>query len=161
MTETMPTDTARCLLCISHAPSPRLKQLQDAACGQIQAQAPGIVLACLSPGEVTPACVQAAHAVLLAMPENLASMSGLMKDFFDRCYEPARQERPAMPVAAYIRAGHDGTGTQRQLETFITGLRWRWVQAPVVLRGPWRDVFIEDVETLAATVAVGLEAGIY
>jgi hypothetical protein len=59
-----------------------------------------------------------------------------------------------------VRAGHDGTGTRRAVESIVTGLRWRWVQEPLSLRGEWQDGFVEEVEELGLYLAAGLEAGI-
>jgi len=43
----------------------------------------------------------------------------------------------------------------------VTGLRWTWVQPPLVLKGPWQDDFVAQVEDLAMTLSAGIEAGIY
>ena len=56
--------------------------------------------------EAGPRDVLEADGYLFATPENLASMAGLMKDFFDRCYYPAldringrRMRRWSVPAA--------------------------------------------------------------
>ena len=47
------------------------------------------------------------------------------------------------------------------MKTITTGLRWSWTQEALILQGEWQDDFTEQVETLATTLAAGLEAGIY
>lgn len=102
-----------------------------------------------------------ADAVILGTTENLGYMSGLTKDFFDRCYYGLLDKKQGMPFAVYIRAGHDGTGSKRAIETINNGLRWQLVQPTLVLKGTWQTQFIDDVATLAMTLAAGLDAGIY
>ena len=115
----------------------------------------------LSPFDATPGHVLAAHALLLGTTENLGYMSGALKDFFDRIYYPCLEETQGRPFGFYIRAGHDGTGTRRAIETITTGLRWRAVAEPVLCRGEWREAFAADCEELGMTLAAGLEAGVF
>jgi len=108
-----------------------------------------------------PEDVLAADALILGTTENLAYMSGAMKDFFDRCYYSLIGRTDALPYALYVRAGSDGTGTVRGVERIVTGLRWRAVQEPLVLRGAYDPDFAEQCKTLGMGMAAGLEAGIF
>jgi hypothetical protein len=50
-------------------------------------------------------------------------MSGLMKDFFDRCYYAALDRINGRPYAAMVCAGSDGSNALRQIDRIATG--WR------------------------------------
>jgi hypothetical protein len=153
---------AKTLLIVAHAPSSNTARLRDALLAG--AAAPGIqdiAVRCLSPFEAEPGDVTAAQAIILMTTENLGYMSGALKDFFDRIYYPCLQRTQGLPYALVIRAGHDGTGTRRSVETIVTGLRWRAVQEPLICRGDWRDAFAGGCEELGAAMAAGLEAGIF
>lgn len=153
--------TGKSLLIVAHAPSPNTKALRDALIdGTRQSEADGIVVKCLSPFDAEPGDVKATQAIILATTENLGYMSGALKDFFDRIYYPCLEETQGLPYALVIRAGHDGTGTRRAVETIVTGLRWRAVQEPLICRGEFRKEFVNQCAELGAAVAAGLEAGI-
>src|SRR5437867_13289315 len=62
-----------------------------------------------------------ADGYLFVCPENLASMSGQMKEFFDRTYYPVLDRIQGRPYAAMIAAGSDGTGAARQIARIATG----------------------------------------
>jgi multimeric flavodoxin WrbA len=80
----------------------------------------------------TPADLLQADALVLAAPENLAAMSGPMKDFFDRCYYPALDRLQGRPYACLVCAGTDGSSAVRQIERICTGWRLRAV-APALI----------------------------
>ena len=150
------------LLIVAHAPSPNTLRLREAAlAGATEMAEGGIDIVCKAPLEAGPDDVLAAQAVLLGTTENLGYMSGALKDFFDRSYYPCLEETQGLPYALYIRAGHDGTGTRRGVETIVTGLRWRAVREPLICRGDWQEGFVEEVRELGALMAAGLDAGVF
>ena len=158
MVKSMATKT---LLIVAHAPSPNTKKLAQAAYKGASHPDIDIKVILKSPKETEPEDVLAADALLLGTTENLSYMAGLTKDFFDRCYYPLLNKKQGMPFALYIRAGFDGTGTKRTMQTIITGLRWNYVQEALILQGDWQETFTKQVEELAMTLAAGVEAGIY
>lgn len=149
------------LLVVAHTPSPNTQRLVEAILRGAQHPDIGDVhVVHKSAFAAGPDDIRACDAILLFTTENLGYMSGALKDFFDRSYYPVLEEKQGLPCAVVIRAGHDGTGTRRALESILTGLRWKMVQAPLVLRGEWDEEFVAQAEELAMTVAAALDAGI-
>jgi len=149
------------LLIVAHAPSPNtlhLRHSAERAAGHPDLTSVEVVS--LAPLDAGPEDLRKADAVLLGTTENLGYMSGALKDFFDRSYYAVLDHTQGLPCGLYVRAGHDGTGTQRAVEGIVTGLRWRWVQPPLILRGAWDPDFSTQVEELALSLAAGLDAGI-
>lgn len=117
--------------------------------------------------------VTGADAYVFATPENLAAISGLMKDFFDRCYYPALDRINGRPYAALICAGSDGRNAARQIERIATGWRLRPVAAPLIVcthAQTTEAIFspktigaadLERCRELGATLAGGLALGIF
>src|ERR1051325_6744181 len=133
------------LLIVAHAPSPNTLNLLDS----VRRGASGfedVALTVLSPFAAGAKDVKASSGIILGTTENLGYMSGALKDFFDRIYYPCLEETQGMPYALYIRGRHDGTGTRRGVETIVTGLRWRGVQPPLILRGDWQGQFVAPGE---------------
>jgi multimeric flavodoxin WrbA len=150
------------LLVVAHAPSANTRRLVEAVLGGARApEIEGVAARHLAPLEAGPADVLAADALVLGTTENLGYMSGALKDFFDRIYYPCLDQTRGLPYALYIRAGHDGTGTRRAVETIVTGLGWRAVREPLVCRGEWRDSFVDDCGELGMLMAAGLDAGVF
>ena len=121
----------------------------------------GVDIVMRPPLEAVADDVLAAQAVILGTTENLGYMSGALKDFFDRIYYPCLELTQGLPYCLYIRAGHDGTGTRRAVESIATGLRWRAVQKPLICRGDFQPCFVDQCEELGMAMAAGLEAGVF
>lgn len=153
---------AKQLLVVAHAPSPNTQRLLNAVLeGARHPDISGVLVRHLPPLEATAEDVYSAAAIILGTTENLGYMSGALKDFFDRIYYPCLERTQGLPYAAYIRAGHDGTGTRRGIETIVTGLRWRAVQAPLICRGDFNEQFTDQCRELGTYMAAGLDAGIF
>jgi hypothetical protein len=150
------------LLVLAHAPSPNTRKLRDAVVrGAGNPDVEGVEVVVKAPLEAGPEDALAAQAIILGTTENLGYMAGAMKDFFDRSYYPILEKTEALPYALFIRAGHDGTGTRRAIESIAAGLRWRAVQEPLICRGDFSERFVTDCEELGLAMAAGLEAGIF
>ncbi|MBO6838374.1 MAG: NAD(P)H-dependent oxidoreductase [Alphaproteobacteria bacterium] len=150
------------LLIVTHAPSPNTRKLRDAAIDGAREGGDGAVEIVAKPAlEAGPEDVLAADGILLGTTENLGYMSGALKDFFDRTYYGVIEEKQGLPFALYIRAGLDGTGTRRAVESIATGLRWKPMRDPLICRGDWQDAFVDECRELGMLAAAGLDAGIY
>ena len=97
------------------------------------AEGAGDVALLMRADQVTPAAMLAASAYLFVCPENLASMSGVMKDMFDRCYYPVLGKIEGRAYATAVAAGSDGEGAQRQIDRIATGWRLRRVAEPLIV----------------------------
>lgn len=148
------------LLFIVHAPSPNTLAVKDAITSSISAQT-DITLIVKSPFDATSEDALAADAVLLGTTENIGYMAGATKDFFDRAYNDLLEVDAGKPVACYIRAGLDGTGSRRALESIFIGLGWRLIAPIQILHGPWQPSFPETAAELGLGLAAGLEIGAF
>jgi len=84
-------------------------------------------------GEAEPAMWLAADGYIFCCPENLGTMSGLMKEAFDRAYYPLLGKVDGRPYATLIAAGSDGEGAQRQIDRIVTGWRLKRVAPPMIV----------------------------
>ncbi len=123
--------------------------------------------------DIAPDDLLSAQGYLFACPENLASMSGAMKEMFDRCYYPVLGKIEGRPYATMIAAGSDGEGAQRQLDRIATGWRLKrvadpWIvntaaQNPQSILAP-KTVGSADLaraRELGAALAEGVELGVF
>ena len=151
---------AKTLLIIAHRPSRNTASLANAALAACQNYDHGkIETRCLTPFEVTSHNLFRADAVVIGTTENIGYMAGATKDMFDRCYNDWLDCTEAKPVALYIRAGLDGTATKRALTSICTGLKWRLVAEPLILKGDWDDRFTKEVADLCLGLAAGVDMG--
>ncbi len=151
------------LLIVAHIPSPNTMTLRNAVIrGAENQDISGVDVVVRTPFEADAEDVLLADGILLGTTENLGYMSGALKDFFDRIYYPCLEVKQGLPYGVYIRAGHDGTGTKRAIETIITGLRWNSIQEEALIcRGEFQAEFQDQCEELGTLMAAGLEAGIF
>ncbi|MFT6475034.1 MAG: multimeric flavodoxin WrbA, partial [Qipengyuania sp.] len=110
---------------------------------------------------------------LFCCPENLASMSGEMKEMFDRCYYPVLGRIEGRPYATVIAAVSDGEGAQRQIDRIATGWRLKrvtdlWIvktdaQEPEEILAPKTVSDSERARAaeLGAALAEGIAQGIF
>lgn len=87
----------------------------------------------LPAGEAEADSLLQAQGYLFVCPENLGSMSGMMKEFFDRSYYPLLGRIEGRPYATAIAAGSDGRGAQAQIDRIATGWRLRRVAEPLIV----------------------------
>ena len=105
--------------------------------------------------------VRACNGIVLGTPENFGYMAGAIKDFFERVYYPLLDETPGLPYALFVKASTDGDGAVRSVERIVAGLRWKLVVPPVVVVGDLGPGDLERCQELGATIAAGLDAGMF
>jgi len=118
------------LLIVYHSRTGGTRQMAEAACEAAKAET-GTRL--MRAEDAMPEDLLAAGGYLFAGPENLAALSGAMKEFFDRCYYPVLGRIEGRPYALMICAGSDGEGAARQAARIAKGWRLRDVQPPLIV----------------------------
>ena len=149
------------LLIIAHAPSDNTKRMVQAVIkGANHPDITDVEVKFIAPLDTQADDIKSAQAIIIGTTENLGYVSGLIKDVFDRCYYDCLDFTQGLPFTFYIRAGHDGTGARRAIETITTGLRWKIAQEPLIFKGNFDEEFIFQCEELGLTMAASLDAGI-
>ena len=120
------------LLIVFHSLSGGTRQMAEAAYLGAQSEA-GVRVRLLPAPDATSADVLSADGYLFATPENLGTMAGIMKDFFDRPYYAALDRVNGRPYAALICAGSDGHNAARQIARIATGWRLRPIAEPIIV----------------------------
>ena len=160
------------VLVVYHSMTGGTRQMVDAlTAGMALEQA--IVVNLRHAATAAPGDVIEAAGYVFATPENLAAISGVMKDFFDRCYYPALEKINGRPYATLICAGSDGSNAARQIVRIATGWRLRQVaeplivcthaQTPEAILAP-KLISARDLDRcreLGTQVAAGIALGIY
>jgi multimeric flavodoxin WrbA len=160
------------MLIVYHSMTGGTKQMADAAAAGARTE-PELTVSLRRAAEAGPADVLAADGYLFATPENLAAMSGLMKDFFDRTYYAALDRLNGRPYAALVCAGSDGRQAAAQIERIATGWRLSAVAEPLIVctHAQAPDAILrpkqisrgdlERCEEIGATLAAGIAMGIF
>ena len=107
------------------------------ALAQAAAEGAGDAALLLGADAVTPVHLLSAGGYLFVCPENLATMSGEMKEMFDRCYYPVLGRIEGRAYATMIAAGSDGEGAQRQIDRIATGCLRIYSMKPANLARRW------------------------
>jgi multimeric flavodoxin WrbA len=103
----------------------------------------------------------ACDGLAVGTPENFGYMSGMLKDFFDRTYEGAKDRVFRKPFVVFISAGNDGSGALRAIERIALGYKFKTVFSPVIAKGKITEAILEKCRELGGTLAGGCAMGIY
>ena len=126
-----------------------------------------------SAADASPEDLLAAAGYLFVCPENLATMSGMMKEMFDRCYYPVLGRIEGRPFATAIAAGSDGEGAQRQIDRIAKGWRLKRVAESVIVNtgAQTPEAILADktvppselarCRELGEALATGIELGVF
>jgi multimeric flavodoxin WrbA len=160
------------LLIVYHSLTGGARQMADAARRGAAAE-PGVEVRLLRAAEAGGEDVVQADGYVWVTPENLAAMSGIMKDFFDRTYYAALDRIAGRPYATLVCAGSDGENAVGQIERISTGWRLKRMAEPIIvcthaqtpeaILAP-KTIGAEDLrrcEETGAAIAAGLALGIF
>ena len=114
-----------------------------------------------------------ADGYLFATPENLAAISGMLKDFFDRSYYAVLGRLNGRPYASLVCAGSDGQNAARQIERIASGWRLKAIAPALILcthaQSP-QDILrpkqigaadLRSCREIGAAMAAGLVLGVF
>ncbi len=158
------------LLIVYHSRTGGARQMAEAAAAAARDEADTILK---TADQAEPEDMLAADGYIFCAPENLAAISGLMKEFFDRCYYPVLGQIEGRPYAQMICAGSDGENAARQIARIATGWRLKEVQPPLIIcthaQTPEailakKTIPQEQLETcreIGAALAAGLSLGVF
>ncbi|MFY0310948.1 flavodoxin family protein [Leisingera sp. D0M16] len=118
------------LLIVYHSRTGGSRQMAEAAYEAARGETETILKRAEDAG---PEDLLAADGYIFCAPENLAALSGMMKEFFDRCYYPVLGKIEGRPYAQMVCAGSDGENAARQTARIATGWRLKEVQPPLIL----------------------------
>src|ERR1700722_15533232 len=143
------------------------------AAGSGASSEPAVRVSLLRAAEAEATDVLNASGFIFATPENLAAVSGKMKDFFDRTYYAALDRINGKPYATLICAGSDGRNAAQQIDRIATGWRLKSMADPIIIcthaqtpgeilrpkQIPGSDLLA--CEELGATLSAGIALGIF
>jgi NAD(P)H-dependent FMN reductase len=159
------------LLIVFHSKTGGAFQMAQAA-AKGAASEPDVAINLIHAAEAGPDELLQADGYIFATPENLAMMSGMMKDFFDRTYYHALDRIVGLPYATVICAGSDGENAARQIQRIVTGWRLKAIAEPIIVctHAQTADAILapkeigafdlQRCEEIGATLAAGLTLGI-
>ena len=148
------------LLIINHSQSGNTEQLAQAVLGGCK-QEGGIVSLLKNAFDTNLEDLHWADGLLFGTPENFGTMSGALKDFFDRTYYPAEPYKRNLPYGIFVSSGNDGTGAVREVDRIVKGYPLRKVCEPLIIVGGFKNEHQEQCEDFGQGMAAGLALGIF
>jgi multimeric flavodoxin WrbA len=160
------------LLIVYHSMTGGTQQLAHAAAAGARSEA-AVSVSLLRAPDAGAEDVLAADGYIFATPENLAGMSGMMKDFFDRTYYAAFERITGRAFLTLICAGSDGRNAAQQIGRIATGWRLRAIADPYIVctnaQTPEQilapkiidESSLARCEELGRTLASGIALGIF
>ena len=160
------------LLIVYHTMTGGARQMADAAARGASEEAE-VHTRVVPAREAGPDDVLQAQGYIFVTPENLASMSGIMKDFFDRTFYAALDRVTGRAYATLVCAGSDGENAVRQIDRICTGWRLRKAAEPVIVcthaQTPEKILALKTIppaelqrcEETGAALAAGMAMGIF
>lgn len=132
------TCSPRTLLIVWHSRTGAARQMAESAADAARdvirtLQADHVQVVLMPASQCQPDDLLQADGYLFCAPENLASLSGEMKECFDRNYYAVLDRLNGRPYALMVSAGTDGSGAVRQAQRICTGWRLRAVAEPLIV----------------------------
>jgi multimeric flavodoxin WrbA len=162
----------KALLIVYHSMTGGTLQMAHAAAAGARLES-GVAVSLLRAAEAGAEDVLAADGFIFATPENLAGMSGMMKDFFDRTYYAAFERINGRAFITLICAGSDGRNAAQQIDRIAAGWRLKPIEDPYIvcthaqtpeeILKPKRidEACLTRCAELGRTMASGLALGIF
>jgi multimeric flavodoxin WrbA len=120
------------LLIVYHTRTGGSLQMAEAAFDAAR-QETGVETRLVRAADAVPKDLLTADGLLFVCPENLAAISGEMKEFFDRCYYPVLGRIEGRPYGLMVCAGSDGENAVRQVARIATGWRLKPVAESIIV----------------------------
>jgi multimeric flavodoxin WrbA len=160
------------LLIVYHSMTGGTQQMAHAAAGGARSEE-GVRVVLLRAAEAQGQDVLSGDGYIFATPENLAGISGMMKDFFDRTYYTAFEKINGRPFLSLVCAGSDGRNAAQQIDRIASGWRLKAIAAPHIVctnaQTPEQILRPKQIdqgnlmrcEELGKTIAGGMAMGIF
>jgi multimeric flavodoxin WrbA len=123
---------SKTLLIVHHSMTGGTLQMAQAAAAGAR-EADGVEVVLKHAQEARAEDLISADGFIFATPENLAAMSGMLKDFFDRTYYAALDRLNGRPYLVLICAGSDGRSAVQQIERIAAGWRLKAIADPFIV----------------------------
>lgn len=102
------------------------------------------------------------EAIDIGSPEYFGTMAGMIKDFFDRAFEPAQDKQLASPLlSSCVLKMMLGTRAMTQIERVAAGYKWKMVLDHLRVVDTPTNKDLADVDELGQTLAAGVDFGIF